>query len=126
MKKKLTLTDKYIEILEFADKHEEFTFEELCNNINPSEPLIESLKQQIFKENLFNYKITANSARDRMSANESFPMRISLNECFNLLEYRELNEARTSSKTATWFATGALLVSIAGFAFTILIHYGVL
>ena len=31
---------------------------------------------------------------------------------FRLLEYKELKEARASSKTATWFATAALIISI--------------
>jgi len=121
LKKKLTLTDKYIEILKYADQQDTFSLKELYSSVELSKAT-QDFVGQLARGGVIFYRNSRLSYKGKDV--ESF--KITKDECFQLLEYRELKEARKSSKTATWFATGALLVSIVGFVFTILIHYKVL
>ncbi len=115
--------DIYIRILKWADEKESFTYTELREEfeIEPDSINDKKLRAQIsigkflHLEAAFlrtwgigeiNRRLEHESNRDMLS--------ISVEDKFRLIEYTELQEARKSSRIATWFASAALIVSLFG------------
>ena len=60
----LTLTDKYIEILEYADQHEEFSYNDLRRAVSISESFDATLFRQIVDSNLTRFLFCNNFFND--------------------------------------------------------------
>lgn len=121
MNKKPTLTEKYIEILEYANSHDYFTLEELFSEIKTNEFVKRVITRKTKDNEFFQVHFI-----DNVPSGKKAVLSLTPNECYNLLQYQQFQMAKKSSTRATWFAIGALLVSIVGFAINILIHFEVL
>lgn len=86
-----------IRVLEWATKQGQFTFQDLCQAINPTEEEREQLKLLIhYKSILYHNHPTFYSSADKTN----LKIFASAEDHFRLLEYQELKEARESSKEA--------------------------
>ena len=103
------LKDHYIRALEYAESRSSFTLEELATAIELTPPQKAQLALQIHQNQIFNQ-----NASDYINNYEkrAIDLHFSIEDKFRLLNYVSLQEARNSSRSATWFAVAALSVSI--------------
>lgn len=102
--------DKYIEILKFADKQSKFTLQDIKEKVELSDDEVGTLALHVQQGSLFINKYGSSYIRDWKQ--QDLYLTISVEDKFRLLEYTELQEARTASRRATYFAGAALVVSI--------------
>jgi hypothetical protein len=104
--------DFIIKVLKYATEKDEFTFEELCISLAPTDIQKTQLMRQVEVSEILGHAHVNYS--NFLSANKAPKTKLyaSTEDHFRLLEYQELKEARASSVVATKFATGALTVSI--------------
>lgn len=103
------LKDHYIRALEYAESRRKFTLDDLAKAIELTDKQKEQLAYQISRNLIFNQDASDYSSQCKTQA---IDLHFSVEDKFKLLNYVALEEARKSSKTATWFASSALLVSI--------------
>jgi lipopolysaccharide biosynthesis glycosyltransferase len=101
------LKDHYIRSLEYAESKEEFDLKDLARDIGLTVLQRKQLALQIHYKQIFNH-----DASDYINNYESRPISLhfSVEDKFRLLNYVALQEARESSRSATWFAVAALTV----------------
>jgi hypothetical protein len=109
------LKDHYIRALEYAESRSTFTLEELATAIGLTPEQKAQLALQIHQNQIFNQ-----NANDYINNYEkrAIDLHFSVEDKFRLLNYVALQEARSSSKSATLFAGAALVVSIISLIFT--------
>ena len=102
------LRDHYVRALEYAEARSKFTLEELATAIELTPEQKAQLALQIHQNQIFNQ-----NASDYINNYETraIELHFSVEDKFRLLNYIALQEARSSSKSATWFAGAALVVS---------------
>ena len=103
------IKDHYIRALQYAESKNEFTLEELVNDLELTTPQEDQLalqihEKQIFQQNASNYINTYKG--------NSIKLHLSVDDKFKLLNYIALEEARSSSTSATRFAISALVIAI--------------
>lgn len=103
------LKDHYIRALEYAEFRSKFTLEELAKSIGLTSEQKEQLALQIHQNQIFNQ-----NANDYINNYEklAIDLHFSVEDKFRLLNYTALQEARKSSRSATFFAASALAISI--------------
>lgn len=103
------LKDHYIRALEYAESRSNFTLEELATSIGLTSEQKAQLALQIHQNQIFNQ-----NASDYINnyENRVIDLHFSVEDKFRLLNYAALQEARESSRSATWFAVSALAISI--------------
>jgi uncharacterized membrane protein YccC len=103
------LTEKYIAVLRYAEAKESFTLDDIRDHLCLSQTEFQLLAAQIHRGELF-YSGWADYGYhfDKQKINLYF----TVNDKFKLLSHAELEHARKSAKSATTFATLALLVSV--------------
>jgi len=105
--------DIYIEVLKFGREnlHKAITFKDLTGYLDKHKiNYNDFITKHIFISKFINQKGQGRNINNEPDKNGLF---ILGNEgYFNLLEHEELKSANSSSRTATYFATAALLVSI--------------
>ena len=99
----------YIRILKYAYEHEDFTLNEMVEELNLTLEQKTRLIKQIHEGSLFTHPWTSFSVSD--GADKNYKLNISIEDHFRLIEYIELQEARKASRKATYFASAALLLS---------------
>lgn len=104
-----TQKDHYIRALEYAESRSTFTLDELAKSVGLTPEQKAQLALQIHQNQIFNQ-----NASDYINNYEKRPidLHFSVEDKFRLLNYVALQEARGSSKSATWFAAFALVLSI--------------
>lgn len=107
-----TMVDRYIEILELANGKEYVTESEILTTLRDSEKVRAVVRWMITQGSLFEHHFINQDKRSNSNGNMVFTIRP--HECFQLLQYYELKEARSASKTATRWAIAALVVSLIG------------
>jgi len=115
-----TMTDKYIEILEYCDKQGIFTLKQVFDSIELPDDLRAILEYRASQNSLF-----MNDKENPFfkSTHDDIHYFLTKDECFQLLEHRQLQEARAGSKKALIFAVAALTVSFLSFMFTIVVAF---
>lgn len=99
----------YIRILKDANKKEKFTENELFGSLGLSSEERKFVSNHIFRgTDLF----TNTGEVNKVGTNTESILRISENGIFKLLEYEQLDEARRSSKQATYIAIIAMILTI--------------
>ena len=103
------IKDHYIRALQYAESKIEFTLEELVKELGLTGPQENQLalqihEKQIFQQNASNYINTYKGS--------NIKLHLSVEDKFKLLNYIALEEARSSSISATRFAMAALLIAI--------------
>lgn len=103
------LKDHYILALEYAESRSTFTLDDLAKSIGLSADQKAQLALQIHQKQIFNQNAT-----DYINNHKNRPINLhfSVEDKFRLLNYAALQEARASSRSATWFAISALAISI--------------
>ena len=101
--------DHYIRALEYAESRNSFTLEDLVTAIGLTRNQKTQLALQIHQKQIFNQ-----NANDYINdfEKQSIELHFSVEDKFRLLNYTSLQDARASSKSATFFAASALGVSI--------------
>jgi hypothetical protein len=109
------IKDHYIRALEYAESRTTFTLEQLASELHLSDVHKGQLALQIHQNQIFNQ-----NASDYINNYKERPidLHFSVEDKFRLLNYVELQEARKSSRSATYFAVVALLVSIISLIFS--------
>ncbi|WP_339612302.1 hypothetical protein [uncultured Pseudoalteromonas sp.] len=98
-----------IRVLEWATKQESFTFQQLCESVEPNEKEKEQLKRLIHhKSLLFQNHVSFYSSVDKADI-ELFA---SAEDHFRYLEYVELKEARESAKDANKKSLVAIWIAV--------------
>ncbi len=115
-----TLTSRYIEILEYADSHTVFTINQMAKDLHLDTVFKEIIMKKADLNVMFQQHHGEHLSNNGEPAGVYKYYQLSKDECFQLLEYRELQEARASSLTATRYATAALVVSICALFFDII------
>ncbi|RTL30013.1 MAG: hypothetical protein EKK49_13880 [Rhodocyclaceae bacterium] len=112
--------DHYIRALEYAESRSSFTLEALTTAIGLTPEQKAQLALQIHQGQIFNQK-----APDYINNYETqaIDLHFSVEDKFRLLNYVALQEARSSSRSATWFAGLALVVSIISFIISSCLSY---
>ncbi|WP_423708214.1 hypothetical protein [Undibacterium sp. WLX3042] len=104
-----TLKDHYIRALEYAESRSSFTLGELATSIELTPEQKAQLALQIHHKQIFNHH-ASHYINDYEK--QAIDLHFSVEDKFRLLNYAALQEARESSRSATWFAISALAVSI--------------
>ena len=110
-----TVKDHYIRALEYAESHSTFTLEELAVSLGLTSKQKELLALQIHQKQIFNQDnndYINNYKSGTTDKTKAIELHFSVEDKFKLLNYTALQEARESSKSATSFATLALVISI--------------
>jgi hypothetical protein len=103
------LKDHYIRALEYAESRSTFTLEDLAKSIGLTPEQKAQLALQIHQNQIFNQSA---SDYENNQKKQAIDLHFSVEDKFRLLNYGALQEARESSRSATWFAVSALAVSI--------------
>lgn len=103
--------DLVIRVLIFAKNKIEFTMKELFDEINPNSEEEKILRNLISEKDLLNHNHSPGGLRKTTEPEKIF-LHAGAKDYFRLLEFQQLKEARAASRTATWLAFGALIVSI--------------
>lgn len=103
------LKDHYIRALEYAESRSNFTLEELATSIGLTPEQKAQLALQIHRNEVFKQN---DSDYINKYEKQAIDLHFSVEDKFRLLNYTALQEARESSRSATWFAGSALAVSI--------------
>lgn len=104
--------DIFIEILKYADSHQEFTCFELFKDLK-----LNQAEKDLVAKNLGNKLLFYNTGRLKTTKKHGKVniFRISIEGKFQLLEYQELQEARQSAQQAKKDANLAIIIAIATF-----------
>jgi len=100
----------FIRILQWADGRDSFYFDDIKNEIEMNEFQSGMLEREIHMGRLFGHN--CHSVYLATRKDNKVKLWMTIDDKFRLLDYIELQEARRSSKVATWFAAAALVVSI--------------
>ncbi len=99
--------DHYIRALEYAESRSSFTLEALGTAIGLTQDQKAQLALQIHQKQIFNQ-----NANDYINDFDKQSIELHFSVEDRLLDYTSLQDARSSSKSATLFAASALVVSI--------------
>lgn len=103
------MKDHYIRALQFAESKSEFTLQELVENVGLTKTQEQQLAIQIHEKQIFQQNASSYINNYRKQRVE---LHLSVEDKFKLLNYVALEEARSSSRSATGYAIAAIVISI--------------